>query len=274
MTYGHIVDCLKDAGIENAETEAALLLEHFCGASRAQLFSSPDTNYESKALMEALDRRCEHYPLQYLFGEWDFFGETYFVNENCLIPRSDTECLVEKAISLLPQNAYFADLCTGSGCIAISVLKHHADCRALAADLFPETLNLAARNAERNGVKDRLSLVLADVLRKDAPLGEEKFDAILSNPPYMRTAIIDSLEEELFSEPRAALDGGADGLDFYRAILAHHTPRLKQNGFLLFEIGYDQKEDIEALAHAFGYSCKVENDLAGNPRTALLRKTV
>ena len=272
MTYGQIVDCLKDAGIENAETEAALLLWHFCSVPRAQLYSSPERNYESEALIAALDRRCEHYPLQYLFGEWDFFEETYFVNENCLIPRSDTECLVEKAISLLPENAYFADLCTGSGCIAISVLKHRADCRALAADLFPETLDLAARNAARNGVEARISLVLADVLRKDAPLGEESFDAILSNPPYIRTAIIDSLEEELFSEPRAALDGGADGLDFYRAILAHHTARLKENGFILFEIGFDQKKDIEKLAEAFGFSCAVENDLSGNPRTALLRK--
>lgn len=273
MTYGSIVECLKDAGIENAETEAALLLAHFCDVSRAQLLSSPQREYEDAALTEAIDRRCDHYPLQYLFGEWDFFGETYFVNESCLIPRSDTECLVEQAISLLPQNARFADLCTGSGCIAISTLKHREDCTALALDLFEETLETAKRNAERNSVASRLTYRLADVLKPNALEGEEKFDAILSNPPYIRTAILNTLEEELFSEPRAALDGGEDGLTFYRAVLSEHGKHLKENGFILFEIGFDQKEDIEALAAFYGYSCEVRNDLSGNPRIALLKRT-
>ncbi|MBQ7381274.1 MAG: peptide chain release factor N(5)-glutamine methyltransferase [Clostridia bacterium] len=272
MTYGSIVACLKDAGIEGAETEAALLLAHFFGVNRAQFLSFPEREYESDALYSALDRRCEHYPLQYIFGEWDFFEETYFVTESCLIPRADTECLVEQAISLLPKNARFADLCTGSGCIAISTLTHRTDCSALALDLFEETLDVAKRNAERNGVTDRLQFRLADVLTPTALEGEEKFDAILSNPPYIRTAVIDSLEEELFSEPRAALDGGSDGLCFYRAILSHHTKHLKEGGFLLLEIGFDQKEDIEALALCHGYTCEVRCDLSGNPRTAFLRK--
>ncbi|MBO5306319.1 MAG: peptide chain release factor N(5)-glutamine methyltransferase [Clostridia bacterium] len=272
MTYGSIVECLKDARIENAETEASLLLAHFFGASPATILSSPEREYESDALLAAIDRRCEHYPLQYIFGEWDFFEETYFVNESCLIPRSDTECLVEQAISLLPKNAHFADLCTGSGCIAISTLAHREDCTALAIDLFEETLALAKRNAERNGVSPRLELRIADVLSPSVSLGDGKFDAILSNPPYIRTAIIDTLEDELFIEPRAALDGGIDGLVFYRAILENHAKHLKKNGFILFEIGFDQKEDIKALSSLYGYLCEVKNDLSGNPRTALLWK--
>lgn len=270
MTYSGITECLRDAGIEYAETEAALLIEHFFGVSRAQLLAFPDRRYESDAFFAALDRRCAHYPLQYIFGKWDFFKETYFVNESCLIPRADTELLVEQAIRLLPPKARFADLCTGSGCIAISTLRHRADCTALGLDLFEETLATAAHNAEENGVTDRLSLRLADVLKENALKDEPPFDAILSNPPYIRSAMVDTLEEELFSEPRAALDGGADGLDFYRAILSYHGKHLKKGGFMLLEIGFDQSEELRELAAHYGYDCLISNDLSGNPRCALL----
>ena len=272
MTYHDIVQKLRQAGIDEADTEAALLLEHFCSVSRAHLFSFPCEKYSSPALLEALERRCQREPLQYILGEWDFFRETYFVNESCLIPRSDTEILVEKAISALPLRARFADLCTGSGCIAISVLKHREDCCALALDLFPTTLETAQKNALRNGVEARLTFRLADVLSADALEGEELFDAILSNPPYIPTSVLGSLEKELSSEPRAALDGGEDGLCFYRAILENHGKHLKENGFVLFEIGFNQKEELETLASLYGYSCEIGYDLSRNPRIAFLRK--
>lgn len=272
MTYRDITKRLRDAGIENADAEAALLLEHFCSVNRAHLFSFPTEKYSEPSLLEALERRCKREPLQYILGEWGFFGEMYFVNESCLIPRSDTEILVEKAISTLPRGARFADLCTGSGCIAISTLKHREDCSALALDLFPQTLEIAQKNAVRNGVDCRLDFRLADVLTPNVLDGEEPFDAILSNPPYIRTEVVDTLEEELFSEPRAALDGGEDGLCFYRALLEHHGKHLKENGFFLFEIGFDQQQDLQSLSEIYGYTCEISCDLSGNPRTAFLKK--
>ena len=212
MTYKDIVCHLRSVGIEDAESDAALLLEHYCNANRAHVFSFPDEDYTSSSLEEALKRRMKREPLQYILGEWGFFEESYFVNEHCLIPRADTELLVEKAIAALPRGSRFADLCTGSGCIAISTLKHREDCSALALDLFPNTLKLAQRNACHNGVETRLAFRLADILRSDALDGEDTFDAILSNPPYIRTSVLPSLEKELTAEPRAALDGGEDGL--------------------------------------------------------------
>lgn len=273
MTYRDICGVLSDAGIENAEFETALLINFFCKKSRAEILSSPDADYTDAELFDALDRRCGRYPLQYIFGEWDFYSETYEVNESCLIPRQDTELLVEYAIKNLPTGANFADLCTGSGCIAVSTLVHRPDTRATAVDVFKETLELAARNAKRNGVADRFSPLLADLLCS-CPFSEGELDAIISNPPYIRTAVVDALEPELFSEPRAALDGGADGLIFYRRILSELAKCLKKDGFILFEIGYDQEDDLKALGELYGFLCEVHRDLSGNPRMCVLRRKI
>lgn len=272
MTYTELCDALRDAGIENADFEATLLINFFCKKSRAEILASPDAQYDNKELFDAIDKRCERYPLQYIFGEWDFYGETYTVNENCLIPRSDTELLVEYAIKNLPVGAHFADLCTGSGCIAVSTLVHRPDTSAIGLDLFPKTTELAAHNAKRNGVSERFSAICADLLEENR-FGEGEFDAIISNPPYIRTSVVDALEPELFSEPRAALDGGDDGLIFYKKILCDYTPSLKANGFILFEIGYDQSFEIVELASTNGFSCEIHRDLSGNPRMAVLKKT-
>ena len=274
MTLGQISGVLQDAGIENAREEAILIVCALFGRSRASVLAEPDADFESEALYAALDKRVERYPLQYIFGSWSFFGEEYRVSEDCLIPRSDTELLVEYAIKTLPRGAHFADLCTGSGCIAISTLVHRPDCTATAVDVFPKTLALAAENAERNGVGERFCPVLCDLL---APLRKElvsraPFDAILSNPPYIRSAVVDALEPELFFEPRAALDGGADGLVFYRKIIEQFLPLLKPEGVFVFEIGFDQSEDLRVLARAHGLTCEIYNDLSGNARMAVLER--
>ena len=269
MTYTQICEALMDAGIENAEFEAVLLIDFFCKVSRAEILSRPDAQYDDKALFDAIDKRCERYPLQYIFGEWYFYGETYTVNENCLIPRPDTELLVEYAIKELPSGARFADLCTGSGCIAVSTLAHRPDATAIGLDLFEETAKLALHNAERNGVSHRFDVICADLLAGN-PFGEGEFDAIISNPPYIRTAVVDTLEEELFSEPRAALDGGENGLVFYEKILSDYKKSLKRGGFILFEIGYDQGAEICALARLNGFVCEIRKDLSGNDRMAIL----
>ncbi len=262
---------LTDAGIENAHTEALLLVSVLFGKSRASLLAD-DGDYDSEALRTAIDRRCEHYPLQYILGQWYFFDEVYRVDENCLIPRADTELLVEYAIKHLPKNARFLDLCTGSGCIAVSTLAHRADCSAVAVDVFPKTLALAAENAERNGVGERFRGVLCDILGEVSDEIQAPFDAILSNPPYIRSSVVDALEPELFFEPRAALDGGTDGLKFYRAILENYLPLLRKDGVILFEIGFDQSEDITALANAWALDCSIQKDLSGNARLAILSR--
>lgn len=240
------------AGIPNAAMEARLLLERFSG----------------KELEGALARRLSHYPLQYILGEWGFFKESYEVSEHCLVPRPDTECLVEEALKRLPEGARFIDLCTGSGCVAISTLASRPDTTAVAVDLFPETLALAARNACRNGVENRVKFELLDVLQP--PPAWERADAILSNPPYIRREVMTELEDEVKHEPFAALCGGEDGMDFYRAIVGNWSALLKKGGFFLFEIGFDQREEIMTLAAAHGRKAEVFKDYGGNDRVAYI----
>ena len=217
------------------------------------------------------------YPLQYILGEWYFYREKYIVNESCLIPRSDTEILVEKAICELPENASFADLCTGSGCIAVSILANRGDCVASAFEISRDALALARQNAELNGVSGRFHSFEADVL-KPILVGAENekpiFDAILSNPPYIKTELISCLDEEVKKEPSIALDGGDDGLVFYRAIIKNHSPLLKEKGFIAFEIGYDQGDEIRSLSAMHGFSCEIIKDYGGNDRVAFLRRSI
>ena len=272
MTYREMCDALRRAGVDTPEWDAACLLKHFCRVDALALRQDPERDHTSPALSDALARRCAREPLQYLIGEWDFYRQTYTVSPDCLIPRSDTEILVECAIKLLPCGARFADLCTGSGCIAVSTLAERPDTRAVALDKFPATLTLAAQNAKRNGVAERLELLCADVLSPTPAIAPfAPFDAILSNPPYIETGVLDSLSPEVHAEPQAALDGGEDGLMFYRSILQSHTNLLKKDGFFLFEIGYDQAASLLSLAKQYGFAhTRVLRDLGGCDRVVYL----
>lgn len=272
MTYRQICTLLQDAKNENAEWDTLCLMEHFLSVSPSLLRAAPDRNYENADLENAVRRRLEHEPLQYILGEWDFYRQRYEVSPDCLIPRSDTEILVENAIRLLPIRASFADLCTGSGCIAISTLAERVDTTAVALEKFPATLKLAERNAKKNGVDARFCGILDDVLKAPEKIAERApFDAILSNPPYIPTANIEELSPEVHAEPMAALDGGDDGLIFYRAILKNYAPLLKKDGFFLFEIGFDQANDLTALAkeHNFAH-VRVIRDLGGRDRVVYI----
>ncbi|MBQ8716276.1 MAG: peptide chain release factor N(5)-glutamine methyltransferase [Clostridia bacterium] len=248
---------LMVAGIENARFEAHQLLEALSG----------------DALSAAVEKRCGGYPLQYILGEWDFYRETYEVSEDCLIPRADTELLVEKAIAMLPSGARLIDLCTGSGCVAISTLCARPDVSAVGVDLFEKTLALANRNAERNGVAERFTPMRADVLQEPpTELMRGSFQAIVSNPPYIRADVIPTLQKEVQYEPKAALNGGEDGLDFYRSILDKWMCLLAKNGFVLFEIGYDQGQALIELGEKKGMTVRVFADLGGNDRVVLMQK--
>ena len=274
MTYNEICMALAGAEIENNRGEAAMLICHFCGINKAELLTRRDEDFDSEALKDALKRRCEHYPLQYILGFWDFCHETYRVTENTLIPRQDTEKLVELAVKLMPQGSRFIDLCTGSGCVAVSTLAARGDCMAVAVDLFEQTLEVARENAERNGVGDRLGFIASDVLKPEFMDELGKFDCILSNPPYIETEKIGFLDEELSFEPEAALDGGDDGLDFYRAIIGSYGRYLTDGGIMLLEIGCDQAKAVTAISHANGFKCEVYKDFGGNDRVAYLTKAL
>ncbi|MBQ3508009.1 MAG: peptide chain release factor N(5)-glutamine methyltransferase [Clostridia bacterium] len=269
-SYRSLAEALSDAGIDEASDEAALLLEHFAGVSRVSLMTDRDRIFHVPTLDAAVEKRKVRYPLQYILGTWEFFGLPFTVDERCLVPRPDTECLVEQAIRLIPAGGHFMDLCTGSGCIAVAVLANRPDLAAAALELYPDTLSLAAKNAEDTGVLDRFTPVCADLLKNgtEALSDFAPFDAILSNPPYIPTSVINGLSPEVHHEPLAALDGGEDGLIFYRTILRDYVKLLKSDGQIFLEIGYDQADAIRALCVEFLPDCtfRVLRDLGGNDR--------
>lgn len=262
MRFDEVQKVLRDAGIEDWRTESRILAEEICGVSAASLLADGLRELGDK-IEKAVRRRCAGEPLQYVIGEWEFCGLHFFVREGCLIPRDDTEVLVRRAVELIPQNSVFADICSGSGCIGISVLKQRTDLMCVSYDLYDVPLELTQKNAEKNGVSERLSVRRADVLC-DFDLPKE-VSFVLSNPPYIRSDIIPTLGRDVLREPHSALDGGTDGLVFYRAIL---DLCMRKRLPCLLEIGYDQGGDLRQLCRERGLDCTVIKDLNGNDRVA------
>lgn len=226
--------------------------------------------FKGKALEEAIKQYEQGTPAAYIIGEWEFCGDRYILNSDCLIPRCDTERVAEKVLESLPDGKRLADICTGSGCIAISVLKRKKNAIGVAVDISKNALSAAKQNAEINGVSDRLTLLCADALGD--PLGDGLFDVIVSNPPYIPTKDMESLDEYVKKEPSIALDGGEDGMIFYEHITKNCGKNLTENGVMIFEIGYDQEDAIKKTANCHGFTCEVTKDYSGNPRVALLKK--
>ncbi len=227
-----------------------------------------------KEFEDAMRRLADGEPVQYITGTAYFYDEVYTVSPDCLIPRPDTERLVDRAVAAAGSRAlHMLDLCTGSGCIAISTAAHCPNLSVTAVELSERALVLAVQNAERNGVSDRVAFIHADI-RDDkfiAMLPDGGFDIIASNPPYIATDVIATLDEPVRREPLIAIDGGADGLDFYRCILQKYRRKLAPGGVMLLEIGYDQGDALRSLAAAHGYSCVIFRDYGGNERVAELR---
>lgn len=274
MTRQEIALRLRAAGIEEAATEASLLFLHYSGMSRAEMLCEPHADCADPALLAAVVRREGREPLAYILGEAWFYTERYEVTPDCLIPRPETEMLVEYACTHLVRGGKFADFCTGSGCIAVSTLAHRPDCTAHAYDLSPAALAVARRNAEANGVADRLTFFEKNLLITAPVCCEKRYDMIISNPPYVVAEEIDTLAPEIAHEPRMAFDGGADGFDFYACFLAYYGGMLAEGGCFVFEIGADQRAGMEELAEKYGYNCAVTRDLSGRDRMAVLQKKV
>ncbi len=266
MTFRESVEILKNAGVENPAYDARTLWLEFVGGS-----TYPTLNDETSCLdfVSAVARRAAREPLQYIIGRVGFYREEYLVTRECLIPRSDTELLVDIAVERLPRGAEFADLCTGSGCVAISTLCNTLDTSALAVDLSPSALGIARKNAEKNGVSDRIRFQECDLMSSDCRLGGG-FYAVLSNPPYVTETAYRRLEKEIFHEPRLAFVGGEDGLDFYRRLIPLAKSMILHDGFIAFEIGFDQGYSLVSLAEEHGLECQIYRDLSGLDRVAVL----
>lgn len=219
---------------------------------------------------DAKNRLEKGEPLAYILGDTVFFDETYLVSPAVLIPRPDTERVVEKVLLHLPRGGRFLDLCTGSGCIAISALCHSEQTEAVLVDISEDALLVARENARRNGVYERCTFLCADLF-DDVDFGSP-YDVIVSNPPYVASNVVDTLETGCRYEPRIAFDGGNDGGDFYRRLLTLCPPFLKPGGKLIFEIGYDQRAFIINLAKEQGFDAEVYKDYGKNDRVAVLSK--
>ncbi len=221
-------------------------------------------------LKDALELYNNGTPAAYILGEWEFCGDRYIINQDCLIPRCDTERVLECLLENLSENGTFADICTGSGCIAISALKRRKNATAFCIDISQNAIEAALQNATINGVENRAEFICEDIF--NYCFTDKKFDIIVSNPPYIPTKDLDILDKYVKKEPIRALDGGSEGMDFYDNILSKHSHILKENGKIIFEIGYDQKEKIIHLAAQYGFKCQVILDYSGNPRVAILQK--
>lgn len=265
QSYQEGMEYLEQAGIGDAKIDARLLLEYVCHTAYSDLFTHGDrevTTEERALYQECLKRRATHEPVQHIIGECDFMGLTFQVSQHVLIPRQDTENLVEEVMKEMHDGMEILDMCTGSGCIILSLLHYSNDCKGTAVDLSEQALEVARANGQRLGKE--VNWIQSNLFEQV----DGKFDRIVSNPPYIATEVIEGLMEEVRDhEPRMALDGMEDGLYFYRRIITEARDYLYHDGMLYFEIGYDQGQAVSDLMREAGYiDVNVVQDFSGNDR--------
>lgn len=260
-------------GLDSPRLTAELLLAHVLHTSRVRLYTDLDRPLEAGELATCrglIARRAAGEPTSYLTGTREFYGRTFAVDPRVLVPRPETELLVEAVLQAVPRDAEVRvlDLCTGSGCVGITLALERPRARVLATDASPGAVEVARANAAALGVADRFEARLGDLL---APVeGEAPFDVVVANPPYVPTGELPTLSPEVRHEPPLALDGGADGLDVVRRIAEEAPRRLVPGGLLALEIGDGQGPAVRSLLEAAGYgSVRIERDLARHDRLAL-----
>ncbi len=263
LKYGE--ERLKEAKIADNKTDAALLLEEVLDKDRTFLKAHGERETgreEEERYRELVKRRAERIPLQYILGKTWFMGLEFEVNRHVLVPRFDTEFVTEEILKEVSDGERVLDLCTGSGCILLSVMSYKNDIEGVGIDISKEALEVAERNAKALG---RSPLLLCGDMFEKA---EGRFDHIVSNPPYIKSADIEGLESEVKDhEPRVALDGGADGLAFYRIIADRAREFLNAEGRIVLEIGYDQGEAVRRIFEERGYrDTEIIKDYSGNER--------
>lgn len=262
---------LRRAGVEEAQLEARELICFATGKTKDELLRDMQlyaVNHVEKRIEAVLNRRLSGEPLAYILGEWSFYGMDLYVTPQVLIPRPDTEIVAERAIQIAKgsgEHARVLDLCTGSGCIGLAVAKHAPNCHVVLADISEEALTIARKNSYRVGVN--IVTVKADALQPPTDTLWD-YNLIVCNPPYIRTGDMATLDYSVRGfEPHMALDGGEDGLAFYRYIAANWRKAMRPTCILLFEIGYDQADDVEQILSKNGYrNIKRHKDAFGNWR--------
>lgn len=267
---------LQSVGVDTPRLDAELLLAHVLERDRTHLFAHPEAEVEpatAASYAALIARRASREPLPYLLGTWEFMGLPFHVCPGVLIPRPETETLVETAAARLPQDARVLDVGAGSGCISVGLARLLSGARIVALEPSPEALEVARRNVEALGFADRIRVVSGRFPEDARELRD--LDAIVSNPPYIPSAEVDVLEPELrLHEPRAALDGGTDGLDVLRPLVAIGLELLKPTGLLAVEVAKGQSERVCELLRAHGRwtEPKTLPDLAGIPRVVVSRR--
>ena len=273
MTYREAIvlgeSILRKADIVDAKTDSWLLLAMACKIDHTYYYMHIDeemTEEQAREFEVLIKKRAERVPLQYITGEQEFMGLTFHVNSNVLIPRQDTETLVEEALKVVRPGMKIMDMCTGSGCVLISILKNAHDIEGIGYDISKQAINVAKENAKLNEVPAvfERSDLFEDVVEND-------FDVIVSNPPYIPTDVIATLMPEVAEfEPREALDGKGDGLYFYSKILEQCKNYMKPDGYVLFEIGCKQGDSVSTMMSLAGFSeVHVIKDLARNDRVVM-----
>ena len=266
---------LKVDNIEMPKLKARLLMQFLLKKDRQYIIVHDRNNLTSnkeKMYFELIKKLRRGIPIEYITHQREFMKMNFFVDENVLIPRGDTEVLVEEVIKIAKKiNAKkILDLCTGSGIIGISLAKYVDNCEVTATDISKEAINIAKKNAIINKVENKVTFIESDLFSN---ISNSKYDIIVSNPPYIKRDVIKMLDRQVQKEPVIALDGGYDGLDFYRRILEQAYEYLKYNGYLCLEIGYDQKNDVLDLVkqsknYTDAHSLK---DLYDNDRVVIIK---
>lgn len=265
---------LEEKKIASPRLEAEILLSSALGVRRIDLYMDMDrplVEDELASFRVLLKRRSYHEPVAYILGEKEFFSRKFIVNKSVLIPRPETEILVEKTAALAPENAHILEIGVGSGALVISILLERPDLKAAACDISVEAAAVAHENASLHGVNERLDIVVGDGL---SPFGAT-FDVVVMNPPYIRKGDFKSMDREVYEyEPECALFGGNDGLDVIKQILVNISDYLNPKGIFLMEIGFDQQEEVEKIVkEAGGLVIKSwEKDLAGHARAVIMER--
>ena len=274
----HLRDAFSKAGVETPELDARLLLEWVTGADRLAVLTSPERNidaFESAKLLDALKRRLGGEPVHRIIGRRGFYGLEFELSPETLEPRPDTECLIELVLKNLrgreDEALSLLDLGTGTGIIVVSLLSNLPNARGAATDISSGALEMCRRNAEANGVLARLTCVQSDWFEAV----DGRFDLIVSNPPYIAADVIGRLSREVREfDPARALDGGADGLDAYRALAAGAGAHLADNGIIALEIGHDQRNVVCRIFEAAGFDLReAAKDLGGRDRAVLFTRS-
>ena len=267
---------LDRAGVAEARREASSLLSHLLGKDRTFLISHAEqqlSDSDVRKLADAIARRAAGEPSQYITGVQDFYGRSFRVTRDVLIPRPETELLIEAALELIKANASICDVGTGSGCIAVTLLCERADARAVALDVSEAALRIARENAREQSVEDRIELMVSDCF-DELDATKQQFDLIVTNPPYVAAAALPGLQREVRDyEPLVALSPGSDGLSVIRRLLTDAPAFIRDHGHLVMEIGFDQGEAVSELVNPALWTLKhILPDLQGIPRMVVLQK--